>query len=112
MIKPGERYRAWCLSWEDTEEEGTDIVIYDVYSHHDYQADTRRVIYASNIACHDASDVAELYANFIHGNRDGYESSWPLTIRVRCPTGPLIDFEVDREIVPEFTASEITEGTK
>lgn len=107
MIKPGERYRAWCLSWEDTEDDGTDLVIYDVYQHHEYIDATRTIIHVSNVRCSDASDIAEVYADFIHARRDGWESSWPLTIRVRCPTGPVIDFEVERETVPEFTANEV-----
>ena len=56
---------------------------------------------------HDAGDAAKAYADYAHGNRDGWESSWPLTFRVRCPDGSIQDFEVAREYVPEFSASPV-----
>lgn len=97
------RYRVWCLSWEDTEEDGTDVVVYDILSH-DYRTQDRRSIY---VPYGDPSDAAEAYADFAHSNRDGYECTWPLMFRVRCQDGTLVDFEVDREIVPEFSARPI-----
>jgi hypothetical protein len=55
----------------------------------------------------DAADAAEAYADYVHDNCDGYESSWPLTFRVRDVNGAIADFEVDREHVVEFHASPV-----
>jgi len=97
------RYRVWCLSWEDSEEDGTDVIAYD-FLNHDPSKEDRRAIYMSYVR---PLDAAEAYADHAHSNRDGCECTWPLTFRVKCPDGSLVDFEVDREIVPEFTAREI-----
>ena len=99
------RYRVWCLSWDDTEEHGADVVEYDILSH-DYSTRERRgVVYVPSTVLCDASSAAEAYADYAHSARDGNESTWPLTFRVRCPDGLTADFEVDREFVPEFSAS-------
>lgn len=100
------RYRVWCLSWDDNEEYGSDVVAYDILNH-DHSREDRRVIYASSFCLNDASDAAEAYADYVHDNRDGYESSWPLKFRVRCPDGQVQDFEVNRDYVTEFSASPI-----
>lgn len=98
------RYRAWCLSWDDDEDRGSDIIGYDIlthdWGHKDYQN-----VYMPSSLLRDASDAAEAYADYVHNQRDGYEASWPLQFRVRCPNGSILDFEVDREAVPEFTAT-------
>ena len=101
------RYRVWCLSWEDAEEHGADVVGYDILNH-DYNTRERRgVVYVPDTVLFDAGDAAEAYADYVHSNRDGWESSWPLTFRVRCPDGSASDFEVEREHVPEFSATPV-----
>lgn len=98
-----QRYRAWCLSWEEGEEDGADVVVYDVLTH-DYERRDRRTAYVADTLFRGAVDVAEAYADYVHGQREGYECSWPLVFRVRSPDGSTTDFEVDRDYVPEFTA--------
>lgn len=98
-------FRVWCLSWEDDEEQGCDVVTYDILG--EYPSGQRGVVHVPDTVLHDASDAAEAYADYAHGNRDGWESSWPLTFRVLCPDGSTADFEVDREYVPEFSASPV-----
>lgn len=100
------RYRVWCLSWEDGEDEGSDVVAYDILSH-DGGRERRGAIYVPDTVLHSASDAAEAYADHAHGQRDGYEGTWPLLFRVRNPDGSFQDFEVDRALVPEFTASPV-----
>ena len=98
------RYRVWCLSWDETEEHGADVVEYDILNH-DYSTRERRgVVYVPSTVLSDASSAAEAYADYVHSARDGNESTWPLAFRVRCPDGLTADFEVDREFVPEFSA--------
>jgi hypothetical protein len=96
------RYRVWCLSWDEEEEHGCDVVPYDILG--EYPRGQRGVVYVPSFSLGSASDAAEAYANYVHDNRDGYESSWPLTFRVRCPDGTTVDFAVDREYVTEFNA--------
>jgi hypothetical protein len=96
------RYRVWCLSWDDTEEDGADIVPYDILGEHPRMA--RGVVHVPR-AVLDAADAAEAYAEHAHDDPDGWDSSWPLVFRVRCPDGATADFEVDREYVPEFSAA-------
>ncbi|HSX22897.1 MAG TPA: hypothetical protein VLE97_09010 [Gaiellaceae bacterium] len=97
------RYRVWCLSWEEDEEHGADVVPYDILKH-DYQAQDRGVVYVPSTLFGGASDAAEAYADEVHDNRDGYECTWPLVFRVRSPDGSTADFEVDRDYVTQFTA--------
>jgi len=99
------RYRVWCLSWEDEEEHGSDVVGYDILG--PYPKPERGVVFVPDTLLHDAGDAAEAYADYAHDNRDGYESSWPLVFRVRCPDGTTCDFEVARDFVTEFSAAEI-----
>lgn len=98
------RYRVWCLSWDD-EEHGSDVVGYDILRH-DHKHDERGVVYVPSVSL-TAAEAAETYADYAHGNRDGWESTWPLVFRVRCPDGTVLDFDVDREYAPEFTASPV-----
>jgi hypothetical protein len=95
-------YRVWCLSWDDTEEQGSDIVPYDILG--EYPRNVRGVVHVSRTVFN-AADAAEAYAEHAHDDRDGWDSSWPLVFRVRCPDGTTCDFEVDREYVPEFSAA-------
>lgn len=96
-------YRAWCLSWDDTEEDGCDVVPYEGAS----PRGQRGVVHVSRFTLHDASDVAEAYADYVHDQRDGNESSWPLTFRVVSPDGSVQDFSVDRDYVTTFDASPV-----
>src|SRR5574341_487979 len=94
-LDPGEvmtavaRYRVWCLSWDEEEEHGANVVE------------------VPTTVLRDAADAAEAYADYVHSERDGWEATWPLVFRVRCPDGSTADFEVDREYVPEFSAAPI-----
>lgn len=97
------RFHVWCLSWDDTEEDGSDVVGYDILNH-DRSREERRTVYVPIYALGNASSAAEAYADYLHGHRDGNESTWPLVFRVRCSDGQILDFEVDREMVPEFSA--------
>jgi hypothetical protein len=99
-------YRVWCLSWEEDESHGADVVAYDILSH-DYQKEKRGVVYVPNTRLYDASAAAEAYADHVYRQRDGYESSWPLVFRVRGPDGQVSDFEVDCQLVPEFRGSPV-----
>ena len=101
------RYRVWCLSWDEEEENGADVVSYDILSHDYNKRERRGVVYVPDTVLCDAGDAAEAYADYVHSNRDGCESSWPLAFRVRSPDGSTADFEVDREFVPEFSAAPI-----
>lgn len=96
------RYRVWCLSWDEEEEHGCDVVPYDILG--EYPRGRRGVVHVADTVLHDASDAAEAYADFVHDNRDGYESSWPLTFRVRDQDGATDDFEVSRDYVTQFSA--------
>lgn len=51
-------------------------------------------------------------ADDFHYNHDGWESSWPIELEILGgPAGSVLGrFEIEREVVPEFTASEIEEG--
>jgi hypothetical protein len=104
-------YRVWCLSWDDDEGHGSDVIGYDILSH-DYKREERGIIYVPSVSLGSASDAAEAYADYAHDNRDGNESSWPLKFRVRCPDGQVLDFEVDRDYVTEFSASPVEPTTK
>lgn len=99
-------YRVWCLSWDMDEDDGMDIVGYDIFTH-DYAKKTRGVVYVASVNLGDAGDAAEAYADYVHSNCDGSESSWPMTFRVRSPDGTLADFSVDRDFEPVFTARTI-----
>ena len=101
MTKP-RRFRVWCLSWDEDEEHGCDVVGYDILGK--YPCDQRGVVHVPCTILYDASDAAEAYADYVHDNRDGYESSWPLTFRVRDADGEIADFEVERDYVTEFSA--------
>lgn len=97
------RYRVWCLSWDEEEEHGCDVVSYAILG--DYPSDQRGVVHVADTILHDASDAAEAYADYVHDQRDGYECAWPLVFRVRCPDGSTCDFEVDRDFVTQFSAA-------
>jgi len=97
-------YRVWCLSWDEDEGDGMDIVGYDILTH-DYNKKTPRgVVHVASLHLYDAGDAAEAYADYVHSNCDGSESSWPLEFRVRSPDGSTEDFSVDRDYAPVFDA--------
>lgn len=104
-MKDLRRFRVWCLSWEEEEEHGCDVVSYDILG--DYPKSQRGVVHVPDSILYDDGDAAEAYADYVHDQRDGYESSWPLTFRVRSADGSTADFEVDREHVVEFHASPV-----
>lgn len=95
------RFRVWCLSWDDTEVDGREVVGYDPVTTdgvHGY------VIMVPFYNLASPSEAAEAYADWCHRHRDAYECTWPLTFRVRSGDGTEQDFEVDREMEPVFTA--------
>ena len=94
------RYRVWCLSWEDTEDDGMEVVWYPALG--PVPAPEKDTVYDWRVS--DAKSAAEAYADFAHSHRDGYECSWPLTFRVRSPDGSTQDFEVERDFDPVFSA--------
>ena len=105
-MTPSAPYRVWCLSWEEEEEHGANVIGYDILSHA-YARERRGVVYVPSTILCDASDAARAYADYVHFQRDGWESTWPLMFRVRCLDGSVADFEVDREYVPEFRVAPI-----
>lgn len=100
------RYRVWCLSWDECEEHGADVVAYDILNH-DYESQERGVVYAPSSQISDAADAAEAYADHVYSQRDGWDATWPLTFRVRSPGGSIADFEVCCEYDPTFSASPV-----
>jgi hypothetical protein len=102
-----QRYRVWCLSWEEEEEHGADVIGYDILSHDYNKRVPRDEVHVPDTVLYGTASAAEAYADYIHSNRDGNECSWPLQFRVRNPDGSTEDFEVDREFVPEFSAAPI-----
>lgn len=94
------RYRVWCLSYDDEEEHGRDVVSSSVPD-----CDRAGAIVAT--WANSAEDAAEAYAEYAHDHRDGWEDTWPLKFRVRCPDGTTEDFEVERDYSPTFSASAI-----
>lgn len=98
-------FRVWCLSWGEEEAHGCDVVAYDIFGV--YPRGQRGVVHVPDTVLYDAASAAEAYADYVHDARDGNESSWPLTFRVRNSDGEIADFEVDREYVTEFNASPI-----
>jgi hypothetical protein len=68
-VIPLPRFRAWCLSWEEDEEHGADVVAYDIMTH-DYGARVPRgVVQVPDTVLHDASDAAEAYADHVHSHK-------------------------------------------
>ena len=102
------RYRVWCLSWEDDEEHGGDVV---GVSADDVQSIPRGAIQVSRFLL-DAESAAEEYAEWVYFNRDGWEDTWPLKFRVRSPDGTTADFEVSLDYSPEFSARGIKEDRR
>lgn len=52
--------------------------------------------------------AAEQYAEYYHDNRDGWESTWPLTFHVAKVDGTLLgSVEVEREIRAHFVSSKV-----
>ncbi len=52
----------------------------------------------------DVGEAAEIYADFCHANRDGWEWSWPQEFVVFDQSAYWV-VSVDRETVPEFNAA-------
>lgn len=102
------KYRVWCLSWEDTDEDGRDVVWYSLLDGPPATTEPRTV-YSWRVT--DAESAAEAYADFVHSHCDGWECTWPLTFRVRLPDGSTEDYEVECEYEPTFTARAINTNT-
>ena len=98
-------YRVWCLSWNEDEEQGADVVSYDILG--ECPPDRRHVIQVPDTVLHDAADAAEAYGDYVYRMRDAYEDTWPLTFRVRGPDDQVGDYTVDCQHVPEFSASPV-----
>lgn len=103
-------YRVWCLSWDEEEEHGTSITGYD-FLNHDPAQQERGILYVPSFELGSAPSAAEAYANYAYGQRDGWESTWPLTFRVRSPDGSTSDFEVTCNHEPVFRAHSIGPST-
>jgi hypothetical protein len=101
------RYHVWCVSWDDEEEYGADLVPYDILNHDYTKRVPRGEVHVADTRLYDAASAAEAYADHFYSQRDGYESSWPLVFRVRSPDGTVQDFEVGCEHVPEFSAAPV-----
>lgn len=99
-------YLVWCLSWDDTEEQATTIQSYDPVV--GSRIDTRLLYEVPFYSLESPKEAAEVYADWIHARRDAWEATWPLTFRVRSPDGTEQDFEVDRAMVPEFSARKVS----
>jgi hypothetical protein len=97
-------YRVWCPSLDDTEDDACEISTLDAGAHWDATERNRARITLPSYRSLDAKDAAEVYADYCHAHRDGWDATWPLDFRVKCEDGSIVDFEVDREAVPEFTA--------
>ncbi len=95
------RFRVWCLSWDDTEENGMDVVGYDPVTESAPRKGEIQVAFY-NLASPD--EAAEIYADYCHDDRDGHEDKWPLKFRVKSEDGSVHDFEVERDFVTEFEA--------
>lgn len=105
-MKDAPCFRVWCLSWDQDEDAGKDIIGYDIVTH-DYTKKTRGVVYVADMNLADAGDAAEAYADYVHSNCDGWDSTWPLVFRVRSPDGTVEDFSVCRDYEPVFTARSV-----
>jgi hypothetical protein len=93
-------YRVWCLTWEDDEERNSRDYPDQPPSGLSYVDQVTN----SDTWATDAVDAVELYAEWCHNQRDGWDTTWPLKFRVRSPDGSLTDFVVEREYEPTFTA--------
>lgn len=93
-------FRVWCLSWDDSDREGRDVVGYNPGTE---TAPRQGLAFYICNEDHMAWDAVKLYAEWAHDNRDGHEAAWPLTFRVRKPDGTTEDFEVERAYAVTFT---------
>lgn len=101
------KFRVWCLSWDDTEEDGRDVVSYDPVATTNQPAPRKGEIRVAYFNLSDPSDAAKIYADYCHDNRDGHEDKWPLKFRVRSEDGTTQDFAVQRDFVTEFSAQPV-----
>lgn len=94
-----DRFRVWCTSWGETEDDGMDVVACE---------ETKVVRGEIRVAFYNLEhpgDAALEYARYAHDHRDGYECTWPLAFRVRSPDGDVTDFSVERDFEPSFRVS-------
>lgn len=80
------KFRVWVPLWDSSEERGRDV-----------EAD-------------DADEAAEEHAQYCWDNRGGWDSYRRITIRMKGEDGVVLDFEVDVEFDPVFTATLKTGG--
>lgn len=99
-----DKYRVWCLSWDEDESDGHDVMGYDPLT--ECPTEPRHVIWLPFYNLDNGREAAEAYADYVWRCRDGHESTWPLKFRVRIPEGTTQDFEVDLDMCPEFIARE------
>ena len=103
-------FHVWCLSWDDTEEDGKDVVTVDLLAALNRPRSKHGPIEVGHGL--DAEAAAEEYASYAHDRRDGNESTWPLVFRVRGPDGTLQDFSVDRDFDPTFRAAPLRKAAE
>ncbi len=56
--------------------------------------------------------IADELAEDYNDNHDGWEASWPLELRIYGDGQEVARFEVEKEMVPSFSAWEITPSDK
>jgi len=96
-------YRVWCLTWAEDESHGMNVSGYDAAV--ESKRTDRETIWVPAWNLESAKEAAEEYAAYVHSQRDGWESNWPLEFRVRLPDGTTEDYEVERDMEPIFRAA-------
>lgn len=99
-------YRVWCLSWDEDHVDGRDYADKPDSANNFANWASMPADNYENWAL-DAADAASMHADYCHANRDGWESTWPLTFRVKGPDDVITDFEVDRNMEPTFYARQL-----
>jgi hypothetical protein len=100
------KFRVWCTSFGETDEEGTDIISCSIIEACDFLRNPtpEKGVIKVGFAI-DASAAAARYAKHVNDNTDGDDISWPLIFRVRAEDGTESDFEVERDYKPVFSAA-------
>lgn len=62
-----------------------------------------------DVTAESAQYAAEEAAEHYHCCRDGWELDWPVVFAVRDESGRVDYFDVEREMVPSFTACQVRE---
>jgi hypothetical protein len=92
------KFRAWIFDeFEDYDEAEREDRAWTVPDRHG-------ILYPENAApCESPRDAAEQFADHYHGQRDGWESSWPIEVVVHDGDRYWV-VVVHREYVPEFSS--------